>query len=132
MEYLLDTHICLWTLGDYNRISSAAKIVLEQENSKIFVSQVSLLEIAIKLNIGKLVDLKVTLDEFIQLIKANGVEVLPVKEDHIIAYSHFEFHTEHKDPFDRYLIATAFNEHKTLITKDQKFHYYTDRINILW
>ena len=69
---------------------------------------------------------------FIQLIKAGGVELLPVKNEHLVAYSEFVFHKTHRDPFDRYLIAAAYSEKKAIITKDEKFNFYADKIKIVW
>ena len=40
--------------------------------------------------------------------------------------------SEHRDPFDRLLIATAYHENATIITVDKNFKLYTDFIKILW
>jgi PIN domain nuclease of toxin-antitoxin system len=105
---------------------------LENEISNLYISQISLLEIAIKLNIGKLVGFKITMGDFIKLIKETRIEILPVKNEHIAAYSIFNFHIEHRDPFDRYIIATSYVEQKAIITCDEKFDFYSEKIEIIW
>jgi PIN domain nuclease of toxin-antitoxin system len=132
MEYLIDTHVCLWAIANKKKLSEKVSTILEDASVKIFVSQVSLFEIAIKLNIGKLPEFETSLQQFMDSVTATGFEILPVKEEHLIRYTAFEFSPEHRDPFDRYLIATAEFEKLSMITKDEKFKAYTDRLNIVW
>ncbi|MDB5118798.1 MAG: DNA-binding protein [Sphingobacteriales bacterium] len=54
MKYLLDTHVCLWAIADKDKLSLNVKKILEDGHNRIFVSQISLFEIAIKLKIDKL------------------------------------------------------------------------------
>ena len=54
MRVLIDTHALLWYLqGDVN-LSNPALATIEDKDNDIFVSIVSLWEIAIKLGLGKL------------------------------------------------------------------------------
>ncbi len=54
MKYLIDTHALLWFLFDNERISETAKNIIISNEGSIFVSIVSLWEIAIKIRINKL------------------------------------------------------------------------------
>ena len=132
MEYLIDTHVCLWAISDKDKLSQQAKDILEDSSVKILVSQLSLLEIAIKLKTGKLQEFRVTLPEFIDSIYSTGFEILNVKNEHMVAYSTLSFHPEHRDPFDRYLLAAAYFEKAPFVTKDDKFQLYTDILKIVW
>ena len=53
MGYLLDTHTLLWFLDDNPRLSLSSRELIEKKES-IFIANISLFEITIKVNIGKL------------------------------------------------------------------------------
>jgi PIN domain nuclease of toxin-antitoxin system len=54
MKYLLDTHTFLWFITDDKQLSGKAKIAIENPDHAKYLSIVSIWEIAIKLNKGKL------------------------------------------------------------------------------
>ena len=132
MEYLIDTHVCLWAIADKEKLSAKVKDLLEDTNNKLFISQITLFEIAIKLQVGKLLEFNATIPKLIEEIYLTGFEIIPVKNEHFIAYSDFDFSQQHRDPFDRYLAAIAHFEKMAFITKDEKFQFYTDRLEIVW
>jgi PIN domain nuclease of toxin-antitoxin system len=41
MAYLFDTHVVLWTLDDYNRLSQKVELIISDINSDCFVSIIS-------------------------------------------------------------------------------------------
>lgn len=53
MKYLLDTHVLLWYLSKDPNLSDKAKEIVD-DRADLYFSIVSLWEIAIKVNIGKL------------------------------------------------------------------------------
>ena len=53
-KYLLDTHTLIWAIVDKNKLSDLVLKILQDNNSKLFVSSVSFWEIAIKSGIGKI------------------------------------------------------------------------------
>ena len=53
MKFLLDTHVMLWFLNDDAKLAPEVRDEIEKCN-QVFVSIISLWEVAIKLNIGKL------------------------------------------------------------------------------
>lgn len=133
MKYLLDTHACLWAVSDRVKLSSKAVAVIDDPASEIFVSQISLVEIAIKHQVGKLPDFRTTIPTFIAAVGKVGFSLLPLKNEHIDSYFNCSFFdANHKDPFDRLLIATAYGEHMTFITRDEKFDHYKNVVTILW
>ena len=38
---------------------------------------------------------------------------------------------DHRDPFDRLLIATAISENMSIVTRDEKFKNYIDLVNLI-
>jgi PIN domain nuclease of toxin-antitoxin system len=66
--FLLDTHTLIWFLDNDSRLPPSTKEQIESAES-VFVSIVSLWEIAIKINIGKL-----TLKTDFQAIEQNLIE----------------------------------------------------------
>jgi PIN domain nuclease of toxin-antitoxin system len=53
VKILLDTHVFLWFVDDNPRLSEAARVLIEAEDSQPFLSMASLWEIAIKISLGK-------------------------------------------------------------------------------
>ena len=132
MQYIIDTHVSLWAITDYDKLSVKVEKILEDKSIKIFVSPVSFLEIAIKLHAHKIDKFNSTLSEFIDSVYSAGFEILPFKNEHAVAYSAFSFFPEHRDPFDRYFVSAAYYEKMDFITIDKKFQLYTDKVNIVW
>ncbi|HEY5326697.1 MAG TPA: PIN domain-containing protein [Mucilaginibacter sp.] len=56
MDILLDTQILVWSFDVNSPLSKQHEALLEDISNRIFVSQVSLMELAIKKNINKLPD----------------------------------------------------------------------------
>ena len=122
MRILLDTHILYWWFYDRKQLSDAAlRIVREADD--VFVSSVSLWEMAIKIRIGKL---NADIDGVIQQIRAARFEELPIVYKHTQPVATLPFH--HNDPFDRLLIAQALSEPLHLLTADTKLKPYSDLV----
>ncbi|MBF2014049.1 MAG: type II toxin-antitoxin system VapC family toxin [Rivularia sp. T60_A2020_040] len=107
MKILLDTHTFLWFINDSQELSRNAVEVLESDVD-LLLSIASLWEIAIKVNLKKLT-LPDTYETFIpQQIILNSIEILPVKLKHLAVVANLALN--HRDPFDRLLIAQAIAE----------------------
>jgi len=132
MKYLIDTHVCLWAIANKEKLSLKVRDILEDFKTQILLSQVSLMEITIKLQLGKLKDFEVSLPEFIDAVTNTGFEILPLKNEHFLTYLKFDFPERHRDPFDRFLIATSLFEGASLISKDEKFKMYANKLKIIW
>lgn len=132
MKYLIDTHICLWAVAETKKLSPRVKNILEDPQIEILYGQVSLLEIAIKFQVGKLPDFKVTLEIFDDFLKQKSFTLLPLTDSHLFAYFNCSFFKDqHRDPFDRCLVAIADYEQTAIITNDEKFQLYKNRIEII-
>lgn len=95
------------------------------------VSVASLFELAIKLKVGKLA-LDQSLAENFELITKSFIELVPVSPSHLLEYQNVPMYTNHRDPFDRLIIATAMVENASIITVDPKFQHYSDLVRIVW
>ena len=127
MRYLLDTHAVVWHFNDSTKLSpKVAEIICNPENS-IYISSVSLWEIAIKMNLGKL-DLDFMLDELLVEIKDGDFDILQIENKYLNKLSELPY--IHKDPFDRLLIATALTEDLTIVTTDENIQKYD--VNWVW
>ena len=127
MNLLLDTHVLIWFLEGRAELSGAARSSIENPISVKWVSVVSLWEIAVKVNLGKLTLLR-PFEELEQRIADNGFQMLPVEFAHTHEYVSLPLH--HRDPFDRLLIAQAMSNGLTVLTRDSQFRLYP--IRVLW
>ena len=128
MNLLLDTHVFLWLRNEPERVSKTALDAYQKSENSIFLSLVSIWEIQIKQQLGKL-QLAVSLADMVeeQCIN-NGLEILSIDLKHILEVEQLPFH--HKDPFDRLLISQAKIEKLILVSSDSWFAQYN--INLLW
>lgn len=118
MRFLLDTHAFLWWLADDPKLSAAARDAITTPEALLYVSAVTVWEVAIKRQLGKIqVD-----GDLIAEIAANGFLELPITAKH--AQEAGDLPRHHEDPFDRMLIAQARLEGLTLISRDGQFEAY--------
>jgi PIN domain nuclease of toxin-antitoxin system len=129
MKYLIDTQIIIWALISPNKISANVRDILQ--NNAIYVSQISLFEIAIKKKINKLPEFSMSINETINRLLEDGFEILPLKDIHLVSYDVIPLLTFHKDPFDRLILATALSESIPIISADENFKFYSSQIILI-
>lgn len=127
MNYLLDTHAALWFITDNKVLPKYSKRLIQDPNNNCLISLVSFWEMAIMYSIGKF-QLTSDLEEIFSIIKESGLNTLPISKRHIITSSKLKLH--HIDPFDRLIIAQAYVDNLTIITRDPQFDKYN--IKITW
>ena len=131
MKLLIDTQILIWyQLYDSKLHANIYDLLTRLENT-IYVSQISLVEIAIKQKIGKLPELDATISTLASLIEQDGFVILPLQTKHIEAYNEIPLFPEHRDPFDRLLLATAFSENMPIVSSDGNFELYKQYVQVL-
>lgn len=118
MKLLLDTHALLWWLSDDPSLSRKARAAIGKGTSDVFVSAVSVWEIAIKRSIGKLA----TPDDLLEQIERHRFESLPITPAD--AWTAGSLPAHHNDPFDRLLVAQALSADLTIVTRDRRLGRY--------
>ena len=121
MRYLLDTHAIIWLIEDSPKMRLEMKEIVKHIQNDIYISSVSLWEIAIKINLNKL-DLGLSFDEVVAEIKNSDINILQIEDEYLSRLSKLPF--LHKDPFDRLIISTALVEDLTIITVDENIQKY--------
>jgi len=130
MNVLIDTQILIWyQLYDPKLHANIYDLLTRFENT-VYVSQISLIEIAIKQKIGKLPELDVSISTLASLIEQDGFVLLSLQTKHIEAYSMIPLFPEHRDPFDRLLLATALSENIPIISSDENFGLYKQHVRV--
>ena len=130
--YLLDTHCLIWFQENNPQIPSPAMEVIQEPANTILFSQISLYEIAIKQKIGKLPSFNATILEVYHQARKDNFTFLPINNYHIDSYQKVPLHTDHKDPFDRLLIAVDYEENAIVLTADKNFKLYPNLIRVFW
>lgn len=115
MKLLLDTHLLLWAAGQPERLSQAARELIEADENELVFSTASLWEVVIKRGLGR-EDFKVDPRLLRRGLLDNGYSELPIGSEHVVAIDTLP--PIHKDPFDRVLVAQALVEGITLLTTD--------------
>ena len=130
MSILIDTHVFLWAGGIEKRLPGAARELLADQESPIFLSVASAWEIAIKWSKGRLDLPKAPLEFINETVAAGGISQLVVTMADACAVGDLPFH--HKDPFDRLLVAQARNHGLQLMTADPILERYDVDVIALW
>ena len=127
MRILLDTQILVrWLESDPPRLSPAAYEAIANPDNEVLISAVSVFEIVIKKAQGKLQ----MPEGFVTLLEGQGFVHLPVTHGHALQVANLPRPLQHKDPFDRLLVAQAQAEGLVLVTTDAKiFQYHVDTIH---
>ncbi len=131
LRVLLDTNAFLWAVASPELLSTCAAGVIGNPETHLYLSSVSLWEIAIKFNLGKLTlgSTGVSPDQWLRdQMRLLIVSTLPMRTDHAIKT--LSLPMIHRDPFDRMLIAQAMVEGFPFITSDEIIEKYD--IQTIW
>ncbi|MGC8519856.1 MAG: type II toxin-antitoxin system VapC family toxin [Steroidobacteraceae bacterium] len=121
MKLLLDTHLLLWAAGQPERLSKAARELIEAADNELIFSTASLWEVVIKRGLGR-EDFQVDVRLLRRGLLDNGYTELPIGSAHVVAIESLP--PLHTDLFDRILIAQAFVEGITLVTTEETVARY--------
>lgn len=131
-NYLLDTHCIIWFQENNPKIPLRVMDIIQNPDNVIFFSQISLYEIAIKQKLGKLPLFSIDVSEIYQQAIKDNFTFLTVQNQHIYSYQKIPLHEQHRDPFDRLLIATALEENAVILSVDEKFNLYPHLVKVFW
>lgn len=113
---LLDTKALLWLVTPPERIAAPALAIIEDPANPLFVSAASAWEIAIKTRLGRL-DGAGLLSSWAGTLEAMiAQEVAMDSADAILAG---QLNWDHRDPFDRMIVAQAARRGLAIVTSDR-------------
>jgi PIN domain nuclease of toxin-antitoxin system len=128
LKLLLDTCAFLWFTADSPQLSRVARDHILDPDNEVFLSAVSVWEIARKYAQGAIF-LPAHPSILIPAVRTNsGIESLALTEADALASEKLALF--HKDPFDRMIIAQALMGGMAIVTSDRAFEPYPARI--LW
>ena len=122
MRLLLDTHALLWWLDGDRRLSLRARRAIGNDSHAILVSAASAWEITTKARLGKLPGAIDVAADVAGCIASQGFSALDITVLH--AQRAGGLAGEHRDPFDRMLIAQGQLEDVAIISNDEVFDRY--------
>jgi len=125
---LLDTHLVLWWLNGDPQLPQAVVERVQAPEAEVFVSQVSLLELAIKVSIGRL---QLDLPELERQVPLQGFRWLPISNAHVLAVAGLETDGLHRYPFDRLLVCQSRVEPMLLLTVDSQLRSYGTTVIVI-
>jgi PIN domain nuclease of toxin-antitoxin system len=128
MKALLDTHALVWWWTDNRRLPRAARAVIAESDNEVFVSAATAWEIATKNRLGKWPEVERLVTGFESRLLQSRFVGLPVSIVH--ARLAGTLTGQHRDPFDRMLIAQVRLESAVLVTGDAIFRRY--RVLVVW
>ena len=129
MMLLLDTCALLWLGADQDRLSGKAREALEESAGSLFVSAISAFEIAHKHRSGKLELPLEPAEWYAEALETHGLAEIPITG--AIASRAVDLPPIHRDPCDRFLIATAQLNHFAVVTADETIPRYPD-VKVVW
>lgn len=128
MRLLLDTHTLLWWLDGDRRLSRRARQAIADPDNAVVVSAASAWEIATKARIGKLpgaIDVAADIPGCLMQQQFQSLDITVLH-----AQRAGRLPGDHRDPFDRMLIAQAQIEDLPVVTNDVIFDKYG--VSRLW
>lgn len=123
MKLLLDTHIFLWFINNDQRLPTQWRSVIRISDNEIYLSVVSLWEVILKYQLGK-INLPESPDiYFPKQRKRHFINHLDLSEKSVTQL--IKLPLLHRDPFDRMLMAQAISHSLTFMTVDSAIQAYS-------
>lgn len=133
MNYLLDTHTFIWSFRQDEKLSKQVYKILEDSSNTIFLSSISLWEIAIKHQLKKLDLGDLNILHLSNIAKEYNFTIINPTAYDYITVSSLPLKENHRDPFDRMLIHTAIRNNYILLSKDKYFFQYQEHgLQLFW
>lgn len=116
VSFLLDTHCVAWVLGDPSRLPPEVVERLGDSSNEALVSAASAMEASTKTRLGRW-DLSAMVEAWSARLSEVGMTEIAIDtSDALLAGS---LPWEHRDPFDRLLVAQAIRRNAVLVTVDR-------------
>ena len=125
MKLLLDTHTVLWYYLDDPQLSVAADAAITDPANEKWVSPASHWEVAIKISIRKYAIAQPFEDFWRNAIDMNAFRTLHILPRHAGRVATLPYPpNNHRDPFDRLIVAQALVEGMNVVSVDQQLDAY--------
>lgn len=122
MKLLLDTHSFLWYITNNPKLPRYAFDAIRDKSNEAHLSVVSVWEVLVKYQIGKLA-LPAPANEYINDSRAaHRIADLPLDVHAVSRLLSLPSH--HREPFDRMLICQALHHELVIVTSDELFRRY--------
>lgn len=118
---VLDTCALLWLAAGSSRISNRTFRIIDNAEI-VYVSAISAWEISLKVAQEKLRLPLSAREWFDSALEQHNIVVAPLDLDILFSANQLPWH--HRDPADRFVIATAMKMDAVIVTGDQKFFMY--------
>ena len=118
---ILDTCALVWLVADDERLSMTARKEIEAAEL-VFVSPISAWEVSLKAARGGLELPLPPLEWFNRALVAHHLVLANLSVEIMVAANQLPWH--HRDPADRFIIATAKQEGLAIVTADARFAAY--------
>ena len=116
MRLLLDTHIWLWSVLEPERLSRGVSKEIQDASNELWLSPISIWELIVLWQKRRIIP-----DEDIEAWVPEALQSLPLREAPVtyeVARETGRLRLAHRDPADRFLLATAKVFELTLVTAD--------------
>ena len=123
MNILLDSQALIRWLDD--RVPRRLARLLGKPQTNIAVSIITPWEIAMKPQLG------FDTVQIAEAIERIGARLLPIRLAHVEKLGSLPSPREHRDPFDRMMIAQALSEGYAIASADERFSLYP-RLEVIW
>lgn len=129
MNYLLDTHTFLWAILNDDKLPLNIKKIINDYDNDVFVSMVSLWEIELKhLKNPKLMPFSV--ENILPIFSIADFKIINISTRQLLNLKDIVRQGIHRDPFDHFLMATAYAEKMTFISHDDSVAKY-EHVDVL-
>jgi len=128
VKLLLDTHLLIWAAMFPERLSEAARALVNDPRNELLFSALSIWEVAIK-SVLRRESFQVDPRLLLRGLLDNGYTELPVTSRQAVNIDALPL--LHKDPFDRLLLAQAISEGIILLTADAQLAQYPGPVRLV-
>ncbi len=129
MRLYLDTNILVFLLGDQPSLSDDVQELIFDYSNTLHTSSVCVHELIHLFQIGKITWKKqdgkrCEATDILEDLHSMYIDILPVTEKNLETYASLPIMRDHRDPYDRLIIAQAISDKATLVSSDLKFAWY--------
>jgi PIN domain nuclease of toxin-antitoxin system len=116
LKLLLDTHCLVWWLTDDAKLSADARVSIADQNNDVFVSAASAWELSTKARSGRWGAAAGLIGDLPNILRVEGFQPIAITLEHALLAGALV--GEHRDPFDRMLVAQAQIEGMHVVSLD--------------